>query len=71
MLGCIDIGMCAIIPLIDHPFAESTGNRSVEGCTEADSPTKMLQGIKGIIGMVDGKNLIMLQPSDFHDFRSP
>ena len=61
---CIELGMSAILTLIDHPSCRVVWDRSLEHCTKAAERTNSFLDIEGVVGMLDGKKLLTLQPQD-------
>ena len=62
--GCIELGMAAILTLIDHHGCRVHWDRSIEHCSRVAERTKGFLDIEGVIGMIDGKKLRTLQPEN-------
>ena len=60
---CIELGMCTILTLIDHPKCRVTWDRSVDYCKEVSKRTYIFPDIEGVVGMIDGKKLVSLNPA--------
>jgi hypothetical protein len=63
---CIELG-CAVIcqELINHPHSHVHWDRSLTALNAAANRTKMFTAIPGVVGMIDGKKLESLHPSDY------
>ena len=62
LMGCIELGMCAIFTLMDHPNCHIHWDHPVEYCRKVSEQTNMFLEIEGVVGMLDGKTLVTLQP---------
>ena len=59
---CIELGMCTILTLIDHPKCRVTWDHSFDYCKEVSKRTDIFIDIEGVVGMIDGKKLASLNP---------
>jgi hypothetical protein len=64
-MQCVEVGMAAICRnMIDHPQSRVFWDRSKEGLEASAKRTWMFAEIPGVVGMIDGKKLETLHPSD-------
>ena len=59
----IELGMCAIFTLIDHPKCRVTWDCSVDYCKEVSKRTDMFPDIEGVVDMLRGKTIVKLNPA--------
>ena len=63
---CIELGCAAICQeLLNHPHSRVHWDRSLTALNAAANRTKMFTVIPGVVGMIDGKKLESLHPSDY------
>ena len=60
---CIELGMCKILTLIDCPKCRVPWERSVDYCKEISKRTETFLDIEGVVGMLNDRKVVSLNPS--------
>ena len=61
----VELGMLSIIANINHPKIRVYWDRSAEALRKQAERTSMFLDIKGVVGMIDGRKMVSLQPTEW------